>query len=472
MKSVIIFFVEHAVCNELPLFGDVLGKRWKRGAKGQALKKEQFGNYQPYFLVLHWSKNLSQPLQSSNFLQKVMDEGPPSLEDGDSSSSATVYHTARNEGPAAAINALGGSPGGPLIRAAAAPSISRPGLKVVFAKVHFPAPKSAKLELDFNKIKVSDLPKLGLSALDLDAKDFSLHSIASFSVDVLSYASLQSSSGQTLTQVGLADRSCLYFTSRVPPKLKLKKRKVVVEAKASEEGKEGKAEVAAETKETKIDATPENAIEQLSKKKGAERIAILDYIDCQARKTVESKAWLQADESVLVELLSRDTLGIDELTLLDSVLEWQKFKSGRSLAKLKPLIRFGTFTVKEVASKVLPLGILTQAESLALFTYISQAQSGKDVKLAGFPEIATKKRKGAQEDFRWDILTPMEGVTVEEDGALLNSLPYKGQNTTVRTKQGFRQGGGVHTWTIEILEMSSNTSFRAGLVTNGFKNWQ
>jgi len=229
------------------------------------------------------------------------------------------------------------------------------------------------------------------------------------------------------------------------------------------------------------DLDEENALAKVDKLKGGSRKLGLEWIDKRARKIVDAKSFIKAPKSLLVEIIQRDTFGIKEIDLLEALFRWGEAngekKEGKvdtaglkkSLAEFLPYIRFPTLKATELASKIVPRGILEPDETLELFSYVAIAdRGGKPTPGKSIVKFNSTKRK--IDDLLWDGSTPQGGVAIEEDGKVLHSLPFTGENTSCRTKVGWTEG--VHTWTITFISIGSVTSFRAGFVTDGFTSWQ
>jgi len=140
-----------------------------------------------------------------------------------------------------------------------------------------------------------------------------------------------------------------------------------------------------------------------------------------------------------------------------------------TIKEVLPYIRFPLLKISELAAKVVPRNVLESEQTLELFAYVAQRDSG------GFPKLGSKissfnatKRKILE--WAWDLSTPMENIVAEEEGKVLHSLPFKGGNTSCRALPGWTSGR--HTWRITLLAITSNTSFRNGVMTEAFISWQ
>jgi len=140
-------------------------------------------------------------------------------------------------------------------------------------------------------------------------------------------------------------------------------------------------EVLTDTKDEAFEATldEENVVSKLSSAKGVRAATCLAWIDKNAKVVFESKSLLTFSKENLATLLKRDTLGaVKEIELFEALLRWGKAKASKdtpdavkeTLKDLLPLIRFPTMTTSELASKVVPSGLLPATQTLALFTYL------------------------------------------------------------------------------------------------------
>jgi len=152
--------------------------------------------------------------------------------------------------------------------------------------------------------------------------------------------------------------------------------------------------------------TVDNIAAKFSSAKGAQKEAALTWIDKHAKKVFESKAPLSFSKETLQSLLKRDSLAIKEGELFDGVLRWAKAKSKQdspdalksTLKDLVELIRFPLMSTQDLATKVVPTGLLTSAQTLQLFTYVSTAErkekSGEKLELTGDLKVFSNvKRK-------------------------------------------------------------------------------
>jgi len=151
---------------------------------------------------------------------------------------------------------------------------------------------------------------------------------------------------------------------------------------------------------------------KITSAKGAQKEACLIWIDKNAKKVFESKAPLSFSKETLQTILKRDKLQIKEAVLFDGLLRWGKAKSKSdspdalkaTLKGLVELIRFPIMSTQELATKVVPTNLLTSAQVLQLFTYVSTAESaekrGEKLSLTGDLKVFSNvKRKSGETKF-------------------------------------------------------------------------
>jgi len=155
--------------------------------------------------------------------------------------------------------------------------------------------------------------------------------------------------------------------------------------------------------------TVDNIATKIASAKGAQKEACLVWIDKHGKKVFESKAPLSFSKEILQTILKRDTLACKEIDVFEAVLRWGKAKSKSdtpdalkaTLKDLVELIRFPTMTTQDIATKVVPTGLLNPAQTLQLFTYVSTAdrkeKSGEKLELSGDLKcFSNTKRKSGE----------------------------------------------------------------------------
>jgi len=148
----------------------------------------------------------------------------------------------------------------------------------------------------------------------------------------------------------------------------------------------------------------ENIWNYLAKAKGAESKALWGWVDKNAKKIFESKGFSKVPKKQLIELLKRDTLRIKEDVLLQSVVGYVKAQNPKAdtaevkkaMADFIPHIRFPTLNTTDLASKVVPLGILESDEILSLFSWAAVKDKGGSLP-GNLKKWNSTKRKGGLE---------------------------------------------------------------------------
>jgi len=128
--------------------------------------------------------------------------------------------------------------------------------------------------------------------------------------------------------------------------------------------------------------TEENIGTKIGYAKGAQKEACLTWIDKHGKAVFEAKALLSFSKEILQAVLKRDSLQIKEADLFAGILRWGKAKSKSdspealqgTLKGLVELVRFPIMSTQEIATKVVPTGLLTSAQVLSLFTYVSTSE--------------------------------------------------------------------------------------------------
>jgi len=126
--------------------------------------------------------------------------------------------------------------------------------------------------------------------------------------------------------------------------------------------------------------------------------------------------------------LKRDTLRSKEGVIFDGVLRWGKAKSKSdspdalkdALKGLVEHIRFPIMSTSEVATKVVPTGLLTSSQVLALFTYVSTAES--------------KEKSGGEKPKLPTDLKMFSNVKRKSGEAKFISYEYSGQYSSAGTQ--------------------------------------
>jgi len=234
-------------------------------------------------------------------------------------------------------------------------------------------------------------------------------------------------------------------------------RRVIAKPKAKDEKSDGK-----EKKELKIDV--EQAFAELAKAKTkAQKDLVLSFIDKNAKKVFESKAFLKATKKDLQGLLARDGLAIKEIDLFNCILKWAggQLKSEDPAARkeflkeLIPMIRFPLMQVAELASVVVPTGLLEMQQQLDLFQYVTAREAkkksgGGKVELAKSIAMFNDNSRKPAIELKWDSGLS-RNVTISEDGY---AATHNGTDGAAFCTTGFTEG--KHRWTIDVVYCEGN----------------
>jgi len=336
-------------------------------------------------------------------------------------------------------------------------------MAVEFRVKKYPEQKYSTVKVDSKSSTVAQLKEAIGKSLAIELGDY-LFFWAAYKADVIGLDSEQDSA--TVEAAGILNGGVII--ARPAARKVFHKKKT----RGKEEKSEGKSGGSADLLPS--GTTPENIFEKLESSKGKTREACLDYLDKNAKKAFESKAFLKVSQKTVTEVLQRDTLAIKEGDLFEAVCGWGKAKGGTLKTALEPYIkyiRFPLFSSKEMATLVTPKGILEPSQTLELFTYIAKKEAKKDStpELTGSLTMFSATRRRGAMGLEWDGSSPQPEATIEEEGRTINVRPVS-TNLSIRTKQGWTEG--KHTWEIYLHALSSNSSFRAGFCVERFVDWQ
>jgi len=177
--------------------------------------------------------------------------------------------------------------------------------------------------------------------------------------------------------------------------------------------------------------TPTNALDELKDVKGDQRRkAILEYIDIHIKEISGTDAWVKTDKKLMEQILKSDNLSMSEGDVLEALVKWgqreaKEKKLGddaealrKALTGLLELIRFPAMPSEEIATKVIPTGILTQEQTLDLFTVIGAADPSK-AKLPKSLSMYNQKPRVARRKpttWRWSAEKKNPTIVLTQDG--------------------------------------------------------
>jgi len=190
---------------------------------------------------------------------------------------------------------------------------------------------------------------------------------------------LENKGKSKLGDLGVEDKSVVFLLApeNLKPTLKGRRKKV-------EEDKDKEEE---DPDERYKGLTVDNAIKsfETARNKKSKEIA-MEYIEMHAKEILAKAEKLKLDTLKLI--LKSDFLNIPEGAILDTLVKWAKndLKKQKESSKtvkqhleetgLFSLIRFPSFELSDVASKVTPSGLLSEQQLLDLFTYLSGKAGG------------------------------------------------------------------------------------------------
>jgi len=183
------------------------------------------------------------------------------------------------------------------------------------------------------------------------------------------------------------------------------------------------------------------------------------------RKHSNQRIFLKVSAKCLAEVLKRDSLRINEGKAFVPILAWlkahcknpdDKDEIKKVGAEIIPLIRFPTMSTSDIASKVVPLGILDQSDVLELFTYLAvrdKSKPGTTLPPLNKKWNTTRRRYGLELTYvsMWDT----NGI-----------LYYIG---TKKGTQGYtnpQQSGDIIVTTSQIGSMSGSVDYLVGRTGN------
>eukprot|EP00456_Euglypha_rotunda_P088901 TRINITY_DN9149_c0_g1_i6.p1 TRINITY_DN9149_c0_g1~~TRINITY_DN9149_c0_g1_i6.p1 ORF type:complete len:243 (+),score=43.51 TRINITY_DN9149_c0_g1_i6:128-856(+) len=213
----------------------------------------------------------------------------------------------------------------------------------------------------------------------------------------------------------------------------------------------------------------DDVISTLERTKDAKKRKAILYFGCKkAKELTESKSWGSISKESLLAFIGHDRFALEEGTIFDLALKWAKKKAGKDdaesvkkvfLPEIFPLIRFPLMTTADIATKVVPAGILEMQQTLDLFSYTGALSAlkdkSKDQDVKGPPlgksieKMNTKKRAPIRIEFDW---APYSSVSINARRVTANtSACHIVTANTILSK-------GKHEWKVRVLQNGSYIS--------------
>jgi hypothetical protein len=318
------------------------------------------------------------------------------------------------------------------------------------------------------------------------AKRYSLYSVAQ-GFDVLPLGkNKDKAEKETLAEAGVRTNSSLFVrapTDIKPQKKRPKKKKKAVEGAAPEE------KTAGSDKERYKGLTPKNILAKLAEAKEAsarKKKIMLEFVDIHITSIIKDDSFLKLSKEQLGDFLKSERLNIKEADLFDGVILWAKeqAKSVKSdkkekevllevMADLMPLIRFPAMSTQDIATRVSPLGLLSNQQILDLFTYLGMRTGGdKKAKLGkSIAHFTPKERKGRKPPawFTWDQSRKHSSLIVTSDGLTVSSTTTSYYQPIVGTTE---MKEGTFEWEVTLSQFYVNSySLNIGVAPSSYSNW-
>jgi len=199
---------------------------------------------------------------------------------------------------------------------------------------------------------------------------------------------------------------------------------------------------------------------------GKKREKLIQYACKQGKKLFESKAFeSDATKESIKAILKEDNLAAPEIVIFEAVAAWAKHKSEKTeeqktlLSDVLPLIRFPTMTSTDLATKVVPTGLLELPVTLELFAYIGAKDSKSPIQLGSSTKQFSSTPRRAGGAFVWR--KSGTDIQISDDG--LTATPTQRNGTIFGTCSFI---SGKHSWTIEVLTCRGNC-LDIGVSTDG-----
>jgi len=216
----------------------------------------------------------------------------------------------------------------------------------------------------------------------------------SFLIDVVSLQEedKQIKDNDTIKHLEFKNLSTIFILSSVDtrPKRQSRKKKEIKEIEIS-------GDVSGD------DISIEQVISLLEKTKNEKQRKHIISEGCkEAAKLLELKSWQSASKETIIAFLKEDDFAAPEVQIWEAVVAWAKrqVKSEKDdykavLKDVLPFIRFPVMTSTDIATKVVPIGILEMQETLDLFSYVGASSVKGSTPPIGssIKKYSTKKKK-------------------------------------------------------------------------------
>eukprot|EP00808_Paulinella_micropora_P022905 g81418.t1 len=263
---------------------------------------------------------------------------------------------------------------------------------------------------------VRELKTKATSTLGLQASSYSFYSV-NYLHDVIPLGD-DLDEDLSVEEAGIEDRATVFLVASV--EIRPARAKPLTEEELKENRYAG--------------LTPGNVLTYIRKHKGKRRAVALEFADIHMSKILKSKhAFNAMEEKPLINLISRNTLNVNETKLFEAVVEWGKAELKRRKQKMQeeggeaksdepapagseqeqlrvvlkdalPHIRFPTMDTGDIATVVAPSGLLPEDVVLQLFTYLGLGDASAELPplLKTYQKDKRKARK-IQDWFMWDV---------------------------------------------------------------------
>ncbi|GAB5359073.1 hypothetical protein AAMO2058_000513100 [Amorphochlora amoebiformis] len=220
---------------------------------------------------------------------------------------------------------------------------------------------------------------------------------------------------------------------------------------------------------------------------------LFEFIDLFPETVFSAPGFLRLSESIVVSLVARETLCIEELFVFRHCMRWAAAHHRREILEstsddtdggerkkarvvipqaILRKIRFPVLDIEEFAAHVVPTGVLSEEQAVQIFKYMSDPPQSSSQNLS-FP---TTKRKGRSVKglLRWDRSLRHPSLILCYDRLSVRS--FIGQKQLIAGNFAF-EGKGCHSFHIRILDITARRVgtdsivigvFRVPVITNIF----